>query len=429
MFGLNCAKRKRDNAQPKERSMSIMNRSWGLYAAPLILTLVVSCGRQQQSELPPAPPSPAAGPNASGPAATGAYETTTVADGGGISGTITLSGAIPKLPQHKTDKDPQVCGTTPRDSEKLLVSKSGGVKNAVIMVMDVKRGKAMPAAAQSAEIDQKKCEYTPHVQVMALNTEISLKNSDPVLHNIQFFKGDDSLFNIAQPVQGQVTKHLIDKAGPLYVECAVHGWMQGQVVVVDNPYYAVTDENGKFTITDLPPGKYQVKIWHEYLGEQTKEITIAAKMDTPLNMDLKDMLAAKAAPAPGAAPAAGAAAAADAGGKPAGNEVVVKMIEVQGSAGTTYRFDPLQLTIKAGTTVRWVNASGEDGPKHTSTDDPDWETPQTPAVLPNGAPKWRTKFLSNGNSETHTFTTPGKYQYFCETHGPYGMVASITVEP
>jgi plastocyanin len=403
-----------------------MKRSWGLYAAPIMLMMIVSCGRQEQksTELPPAAPSPAAGAPA---APAGQYEVTTVTDGGGIAGTITLSGALPKLPQHKTDKDPQVCGTTPRDSEKLLVSKSGGVKNAVVMVLAVNRGKAMPAAAQNAEIDQKKCEYTPHVQVMAVNTEISLKNSDPVLHNIQFFRGDDSLFNIAQPVQGQVNKHAMDKAGVIYVECAVHGWMQGQVVVVDNPYYAVTDENGKFSIVDLPPGKYQVKIWHEYLGEQTKEITVAAKMDTALNMDLKDMLAAKAAPA--APAAASAAAAGDGNAKPAGNEVVIQMKEVQGTAGTTYRFDPQQLTIKVGTTVRWVNASGEDGPKHTSTDDPDWETPQTPAVLPAGAPKWRTKFLSNGNSETHTFTVPGKYQYFCETHGPYGMTASITVEP
>jgi plastocyanin len=398
-----------------------MKRSWPLYAASLLLTMIVSCGRQQEqtTQLPPAPPSaPAA--NAPG-AATGQYEVATVADGGGISGTITLSGAIPKLPPHKTDKDPQVCGTAPRESEKLIVNKGGGVKNAVIMVLDVKRGKPMPDAAKNAEIDQKKCEYTPHVQVMALNSEISMKNSDPVLHNVQFFKGDDSLFNIAQPVQGQVTKHVIDKPGPLYVECAVHGWMQGQVVVVDNPYYAVTDDNGKFSIPDLPPGKYQVKI------------SVAAKMDSALNLDLKDLLAAKNAPAaaPGAPGAAGAPAdgAAAANAKPAGNEVVIKMTEVQGSAGTTYRFDPQQLTIKVGTTVRWVNASGEDGPRHTSTDDPDWETPQTPAVLPAGAPKWRTKFLTNGNSETHTFTVPGKYQYFCETHGPYGMVASITVEP
>ena len=122
---------------------------------------------------------------------------------------------------------------------------------------------------------------------MALNTEISLRNSDPILHNIQFFEGDNSLFNIAQPVQGQVNKKKIEKAGTIYVECAVHGWMQGNVVVVDNPYYAVTDENGKFSITDLLPGKYQVKIWHEYLGESTREITVGAKAETTLDADLK----------------------------------------------------------------------------------------------------------------------------------------------
>src|SRR5438045_3330148 len=157
-----------------------MNRSWALYAAPIMLAILVSCGRQQEqnTQLPPAAPS---APAANAPAgAPGQYEVATVADGGGISGTITLSGAVPKLPPHKTDKDPQVCGTAPRDSEKLLVGKSGGVKNAVVMVLDVKRGKAMPAVAQNAEIDQKKCEYTPHVQVMAVNSEITLKNSDPV---------------------------------------------------------------------------------------------------------------------------------------------------------------------------------------------------------------------------------------------------------
>ncbi len=97
------------------------------------------------------------------------------------------------------------------------------------------------------------------------------------------------------------------------------------------------------------------------------------------------------------------------------------------AAGTMFRFDPENLTIKVGTTVKWINVSGEEGPRHTSTDDPEWETPQTPAVLPAGAPKWRTPFLKNGESATHTFTVPGKYQYFCETHGPYGMIGTITV--
>jgi plastocyanin len=200
---------------------------------------------------------------------------------------------------------------------------------------------------------------------------------------------------------------------------------------VDNPYYAVTDENGKFSITDLPAGTYRVKIIHEYLGETTRDVTVTAGTPAALDMDLKDLLAAKTAPAITSTPATSGTPAASSADSPAGaaNEVVVRMVEMEGSAGTAYVFEPANLTIKAGTTVRWVNASGEEGPRHTSTADPEWETPQSRAVLPPGAEKWRSPFLRNGESATHRFTVPGKYEYFCETHGMYGMLASITVTP
>jgi len=396
-----------------------VKRRCAVYGAGVMLAMIFSCSRgtreQPTPDIPPAPPAPAV-------TTAGGYEAATVTDGGSVGGTITLSGPIAKLPVRKIGKDPQVCGTAARESQKLIVNKTGGLKNALVIVEGVKRGKAMADATQNAEIDQNKCEYIPHLQVMALNSEISLRNSDPILHNIQFFQGDNSLFNIAQPVQGQVTKRKIDKAGTLYVECAVHGWMQGNVVVVDNPYYAVTDENGKFSIADLPPGKYQVKIWHEYAGEVRREVTVSAKTTTALEADLKDLLAAKASPPPTATGG-------DANAKPAANEIVVQMHEVPGSAGAMFRFDPPELTIKVGTTVKWVNTSGEEGPRHTSTDDKEWETPQTPAVLPPGAEKWRTPFLQNGQSATYTFKVPGKYQYFCETHGPYGMLGTVTVSP
>jgi plastocyanin len=388
-----------------------------------MLAMIVSCSRsapeQPANQLPAAPASPAA-------TSSGAYEVTTVADGGSIAGTIMVSGSVQKLPQRKIAKDPQVCGTAPRDSQKLMVGKSGGLQNAVVIVEGVKRGKAMPTTAQSAEIDQSKCEYSPHVQVMAVNSEISLKNNDPILHNVQFFEGENSLFNIAQPVQGQVNKHKIEKTGALYVECAVHGWMQANVVVVDNPYYAVTDENGKFSIADLPPGTYHVKVFHEYLGEMASDVTVPSKGSATLDMDFKDLLAKKAAPS--ASPGASTVAANTQAG---GNEVIVQMREITGEGveAGTFRFEPATLTIKAGTTIKWVNNSGEDGPRHTSTDDPAWDTPQSPAVLPVADAKWRTPFLRPGESATHTFTVPGKYQYFCETHGQYGMIGTITVTP
>ncbi len=165
-----------------------MKRSCGVYAAGIMLAMIVSCGRgkpdQPAAEIPPAP-QPAAVTPIDG------YEVSTVTDGGVIGGTITISGTIPKLPVRQPNKDTQVCGTATRESQKLIVNKTGGLKNAVVIVEGVRRGKAILSAAQNAQIDQKNCEYLPHVQVMPVNTEIALVNSDPILHNIQFFQGDN----------------------------------------------------------------------------------------------------------------------------------------------------------------------------------------------------------------------------------------------
>ena len=179
-----------------------MKACYRVCGAGLMLVILFSCSRgateQPATGIPPVPP----GPSATDATTPDAYEVSAIVDGGSIGGTITASGPILKLPPRKIGKDTQVCGTADRESQKFIVNRTGGLRNAVVIVEGVKRGKPMPPAAQNAQIDQNKCEYTPHVQVMAVNTEITLRNSDPILHNIQFFQGDNSLFNIAQPVQG-----------------------------------------------------------------------------------------------------------------------------------------------------------------------------------------------------------------------------------
>jgi plastocyanin len=385
-------------------------------AAGVVLVIAMGCGRdasdQETTELPPVAQAPEE-------TTTDGYQVSAVTDGGGIAGTIALSGPIPdSTVRPSAAGDPPECGTGDRGSERFIVDNNGGLRDVVVIVEGVTRGKAMPAIAQNAELDQRNCEYTPNLTVMVVDTEISVQNSDPLLHNIQFYLGDDTLFNIAQPVQGQVNERLIENVGVIDVECAVHGWMQASVVVVDNPYYAVTDENGQFSIPDLPPGTYQVKIWHKYLGEESLEVTVTGGTETALNMDLEHLLTEN-------APASITANPADIGdGSADPNEVVVTML-VEGS-GTTFRYDPEELTIKVGTTVRWVNRSQ---PRHTSTADHEWEIPAAPVILPEGAEPWRTTFLREDQSATHTFIVPGMYQYFCETHGPYGMMATITVVP
>src|SRR5262245_23362305 len=279
-----------------------MKTRLGLFCVIALGLTVSGCGSSPSDQ--PAPPATSAPAAAAALSPIPGYEVTTVSDGGSISGTISVSGPIPNLPKRPINKDPKVCGTTARDSQQLVVGTGGGLKNAVVIVAGVKRGKALPAAFTNPEIDQKNCEYSPHVIVMPVSAEISVRNSDPVLHNIHFYQDDESLFNIAQPTVNQVNKQKLETAGMVYAECDVHGWMQGHVAVVDSPYYAITDDQGRFNITDLPPGTYKVKVWHEYLGEKTQDVVVNAKADTAMNADLKDLLAVKKPAAPASKTAA-----------------------------------------------------------------------------------------------------------------------------
>src|SRR5689334_14762653 len=111
-----------------------------VYGAGVMLAMILSCSRgtreQPTTDIPPSPPAPAV-------TTAGGYEVATVTDGGSIGGTITLSGPIPQLPARKISKDTQVCGTAARQSQKLIVNKTGGLRNAVVIIEGVKRGKAM----------------------------------------------------------------------------------------------------------------------------------------------------------------------------------------------------------------------------------------------------------------------------------------------
>ena len=96
------------------------------------------------------------------------------------------------------------------------------------------------------------------------------------------------------------------------------------------------------------------------------------------------------------------------------------------SDGGTFPFEPANITVKAGATVRWVNMSDN---RHTGTDDPEFEKLPGQALLPAGDQPWSSPFISEGESFTREFVTPGKYQYFCRNHGQFGMVGVITVTP
>lgn len=213
------------------------------------------------------------------------YEEGVVEDGATISGKVIYQGAVPTRKIIPT-KDQDVCGGI-RDEARVVVGPDKGVHGAFVYLQDVAKGKAWAQAVDPYELDNKKCKFWPHVQVIPVKSELEIINSDPVLHNTHGFLGRRTVFNVALPDQGMRIKKRLRRPGIVRVECDAHGWMLSWIYAAENPYYAVTAEDGTFSITDVPPGTYTLVAWQEYTGALEIPVTVGAKEVTDLPIELK----------------------------------------------------------------------------------------------------------------------------------------------
>jgi len=213
-----------------------------------------------------------------------AYETIDVKDGGTISGEVKFSGTPPTPEKIVTTKDQEVCGKTEKVNESLLVGANKGIQNVVVSISNIQKGKKM--AETGGTLDQKDCRYAPHVVLSPAGTELSIVNSDGILHNIHTSSTKNPSFNKAQPKFKKEMKESFVQPETVKLSCDVHGWMSGWLIVQDTPYYAITDANGAFKITDVPPGDYELKLWHETLGETTQKISVKAKEETKIAAEM-----------------------------------------------------------------------------------------------------------------------------------------------
>ncbi len=211
------------------------------------------------------------------------YEGGAVKDGGSISGTVKFKGTAPAPKKLDVGKDKEVCDKSPKMDMSLVV-KDGNLANAVVMITDIKKGKKNEV--KSVTLDQKGCEYQPHVLAFPAGTTVEILNPDGVLHNVHSYSKVNSAFNMAQPKFKKKMTVKIEKPEAVEVKCDVHGWMQGWLVATANPYYAVTDDSGNFKLTDVPAGTYTVEVWHETLGKSTQKVTVKAKEDAKVGFEL-----------------------------------------------------------------------------------------------------------------------------------------------
>jgi len=212
-----------------------------------------------------------------------AYEETAVSGGGTIVGKVVFNGDVP-MRKIITTKDQDVCGGI-REEPEIIVNGEKAVKDAVVYLAKVDKGKAWPADVKPL-LDQQHCIFSPRVQVMRAG-KLEVKNSDPVLHNTHGFYGKRTAFNMALPNKDQVVETDLDRPGTVRIECDAHGWMLGWVYVVDNPYYAVTGEDGSFSIADVPPGDYVLVATHEFTGPVEIPVTVKAGESAATPVELK----------------------------------------------------------------------------------------------------------------------------------------------
>ncbi|MFQ5753633.1 MAG: carboxypeptidase regulatory-like domain-containing protein [bacterium] len=213
------------------------------------------------------------------------YQIIEVKNGGKLSGKVTFSGEVPIPKQLEITQDQNVCGKEPKHNESLVVSKeSHGLRNVVGSIVNISKGKAWPADIEPSVLDQNGCRFDPHVLVVPKEAKFNVLNNDGIMHNIHTYSNENMPINRAQPRFIKNIPLKFDKPEFIKVTCDLHSWMNAWIVVAAHPYYTVTDENGSFTITDIPAGTYQIEFWHEKLGKQTKEITISGGGEAQLHV-------------------------------------------------------------------------------------------------------------------------------------------------
>lgn len=208
-----------------------------------------------------------------------AYEVAPVTGGGKVAGKVAFKGAAPEAKKLPITKDNAVCGTGNREIVE-VAARGGNLAGAVVYVAKIDKGKPWGAVEQPV-LDQKGCRFTPEVLVVRKHAELTIRNSDPVLHNIHTYEiiGNvrRTMFNVGQPDKGEMKQPVkMRRSNVVKIECDAHDFMHAWAFTADNPYVAVTRDDGSFSIDNLPAGDYELKAWHPVLGEKSATVSVKA---------------------------------------------------------------------------------------------------------------------------------------------------------
>lgn len=244
-----------------------------------------------------------------------AYEEIRVLDGGTLTGTVKLEGVVPKPKGYNltTLPDPIYCGRISdgrgwRILQPFNAGPAGEFRDVVVYLNGVEKGKPFETDSLP-KIEARDCQFLPFTTVVRDNQSVTVVNMDPVMHDIQAYEtshlGPRVLFNVPLLMNPQHPRNFKERSdAALYhkhmagapmkelvklskgrrtfvMQCGFHAYMESWGVAVANPYFAKTDEQGRFTLADVPPGTYKLVVWHPYIRTvQEQTVTISPKGTT-----------------------------------------------------------------------------------------------------------------------------------------------------
>lgn len=204
-----------------------------------------------------------------------------------VSGTITYSGPSAKMRPIDMKVDPTCAekhGEHPAFNESLVVGESGGLANVFVQIKGIPLETQYPVPAEPVVLSQAGCMYHPRVFGIRPGQELKIRNPDGTMHNVNGMPKLNKGFNLPMNRETDETTVVFDKPEAIFpIKCDVHPWMHAYCAVMSHPFFAVTGEDGKFTIADVPPGAYEVEAWHERLGVQSAKVTVRAAETASVN--------------------------------------------------------------------------------------------------------------------------------------------------
>jgi plastocyanin len=212
-------------------------------------------------------------------------------NGGTVTGKVSFEGTAPVMRTIDMSANP-VCmrahASSPQKSEEVIVNSNGTLKNAFVWIKAGLPDKNWQVPSNAVELDQSGCMYKPHVIGVMAGQNIEIKNDDATNHNIHPLPQTNQEWNESQPPGSAAKMQSFARQEVMIpVKCNIHPWMRAYIGVVSSPFFAVTGDDGTFTIKGLPPGTYTIETWHEKYGTQDQQVTVGAKESKTVDFSFK----------------------------------------------------------------------------------------------------------------------------------------------